>query len=404
MTPNARRAFLWSSLGLLVTGFIVWSFWPQAVAVDLATVKRGALRVEVSDEGRTRVREIFQLSAPVHGRLLRIERHAGDAVTGGQTILAELLPIAPSFLDVRTRAQAESAVKSAEAARNLAAAEVTRARAELAFASSERARAETLVKSEAISRSNLERAQLAYNTAAAQLATAQAALRVKDFDLVSAKALLIDPSNPASVQRERASISLIAPVSGRILRVLHENEAVVASGSPILEIGDPENLEVVVELISEEAVNVREGASAVITDWGGGAPLNARVRRVEPSGFTKVSALGVEEQRVNVLLDITDPRLKWHALADGFRVIANIVVWQQDDVIQVPVSAMFRNGNGWAVFAVRSGRAVLTPIEIGKSNEKASQVLGGLIVGDQVVVHPSDRVGDGVRVTDRGGK
>lgn len=401
MTPNVRRAALWSVLGLLVAAAIAWSFWPRAVEVDIATVTRGPMRVAVADEGRTRVREIFQLSAPVNGRLLRIEKHAGDTVVGGETVVADLLPTAPSFLDVRTRAQAESAVKSAEAARSLAAAEVTRARAELAFASSERTRAETLVLSDSISRANLERAQLAYNTAAAQLATALAALRVKDSDFTAAKASLIDPSAAAATERDRTVIPLVAPVSGRILRVLHENEAVVAAGAPILEIGDPRNLEILVELISEEAVKVREGAPATITDWGGIAPLNARVRRIEPSGFTKISALGVEEQRVNVLLDPTDPPAKWSALADGFRVIVNIEIWRQDAVVQVPVSAMFRHGSGWAVFAVRSGHATLTQVIAGKRNDEASQILGGLKVGDQVVVHPSDRVSDGVRLVQR---
>jgi len=400
MTPNKRRALLWSALGLLLAVVLIWSFWPRAVAVDVATVVRAPMRVDVSDEGRTRVREAFQLSAPVSGRLLRIEKHAGDAVIGGKTVVADLLPTAPSFLDVRTRAQAESAVKAAEAARSLAAAEVTRARAELAFALSERTRAETLVQSESISRANLERAQLAYNTAAAQLATSLAALRVKESDLVTAKALLIDPTT-AAAERDRGAIPLVAPVSGRILRVLHENEAVVAAGTPILEIGDPKNLEIVVELISEEAVKVHEGAPATITDWGGNVPLNARVRRIEPSGFTKISSLGVEEQRVNILLNLTDPVQKWVALADGFRVIANIQIWQQRDAVQVPVSALFRNGQGWAVFAVRSGRAVLTPVEVGRSNESRSQILRGLKVGDQIVVHPSDRVSDGVRVSTR---
>jgi len=400
MTPNTRRVLLWSTLGLLLAVVLIWSFWPRAVAVDVATVVRAPMRVDVSDECRTRVREAFQLSAPVSGRLLRIEKHAGDAVTGGKTVVADLLPTAPSFLDVRTRAQAESAVKAAEAARTLAAAEVTRARAELAFALSERTRAETLALSESISRANLERAQLAYNTAAAQLATTLAAMRVKESDLVTAKALLIDPT-AAAVERDRAAIPLVAPVSGRILRVLHENEAVVAAGTPILEIGDPKNLEIVVELISEEAVKVHEDAPATITDWGGNVPLNARVRRIEPSGFTKVSSLGVEEQRVNILLDLTDPVQKWATLADGFRVIANIQIWQQHDAVQVPVSALFRNGQGWAVFAVRSGRAALTPVEVGRSNESKSQIVRGLKVGDQVVVHPSDRVSDGVRVSTR---
>jgi HlyD family secretion protein len=233
------------------------------------------------------------------------------------------------------------------------------------------------------------------------VATAQAALQAKEFDLETAKALLIDPSDTAATRRQRASIPLLAPVSGRILRVLHEDESVVAAGTPIVEIGDPKNLEIVVELISEDAVKVREGAAARITDWGGSDVLNARVRRVEPSGFTQVSALGIEEQRVNVLLEFTDPPERWAPIANGFRVVAHIVIWQEAAVLQVPVPAMFRSGKGWAVFVVRDGRAVLVPIEVGRSNDETGQVLSGLRAGDSVIVHPSDQVVDGVRVTPR---
>jgi HlyD family secretion protein len=399
MTPNTRRTLLAAALGLLVAAALVWSFWPRPVPVEIASVTRGAMRVDVSDEGRTRVREIYQLSAPVDGRLLRVEVHAGDMVEGGKTIVAELLPTAPSFLDVRTRAQAESAVKSAEAARTLAAAEVTRAKAELAFVVSDLKRATTLAQSDAISRANLERAQLAYDTAAAQLATAQAALKAKEFDLQSAKALLIDPTGVSN--RQQIGIPIVAPVSGRVLRVLHENEAVLAAGAPIVEIGDPQKLEIVVELISEDTVKVRTGDAATITDWGGAGTLNARVRRVEPSGFTKISALGVEEQRVNVLLDFTDAPEKWTSIADGFRVVVHITIWRKPDTLRVPASAMFRHGDGWAVFAVRDGRAILTPIEIGQSNDEMAEVLKGLQDGDSVIAHPSDRVTDGARITPR---
>jgi HlyD family secretion protein len=347
------------------------------------------------------VREIYQVSAPVMGQLLRVEKHAGDLVTGGKTVVADLLPTSPSFLDVRTRSQAEAAVKSADAARNLAIAELRRARAELAFASSDLRRAKGLVAANALARADLERAQLRHDTASALVATAQAALQAKEFDLETAKALLIDPSDTEATRRQRASIPLLAPVSGRILRVLHEDESVVAAGTPIVEIGDPKNLEIVVELISEDAVKVREGAAARITDWGGSDVLNARVRRVEPSGFTKVSALGIEEQRVNVLLEFTDPPEKWAPIANGFRVVAHIVIWQEAAVLQVPVPAMFRSGKGWAVFVVRDGRAVLVPIEVGRSNDETGQVLSGLRAGDSVIVHPSDQVVDGVRVTPR---
>jgi HlyD family secretion protein len=401
MTPNLRRLLLWSALGLAVAAALVWSFWPEAVPVETVPVTRGAMAVEVSDEGRTRVREVYQLAAPVGGRLLRIEKHAGDAVTGGETVVGDLLPTAPSFLDVRSRAQAESAVKSAQAALSLAAAEVRRAKAELDFAVSDLRRAQALAKSDAVSQSTLERAQLTRNTAAAQLATADAARRAKEFDLEAAKALLIDPQDASAAERQRSSIPLIAPVSGRILRVLHESETVVPAGTAILEIGNPQSLEIVVEFISEDAVKIHTGDAATITDWGGNVPLPARVRRVEPSGFTKTSALGVEEQRVNVLLDFVDPPSRRPAIADGFRVVAHVVIWRKPDVVQVPLSATFRAGKGWAAFAVRNGRAVLTPVEIGKSNDEFAQVLGGLNPKDRVIVHPSDRVRDGVGVAER---
>lgn len=398
MSPNTRRTLLMIAIGMLVAAALAWSFWPRPVAVELAAVSRGPMQVDVSDEGRTRVREIYQISAPVTGRLLRVEVHPGDMVVGGQTKVAELLPLAPSFLDVRTRAQAQSAVGAALAARNLAAADVTRAKAELAFAAADLKRATALGPEGFISKANLERAQLAHDTAAAQLATAHAALRVKESDLEAARALLIDPTGTHPAQ---AGIAIIAPVSGRVLRVPHESEAVLAAGTPILELGDSRQLEIVADLISEDAVKVHEGDTATITDWGGTGILNARVRRIEPSGFTKISALGVEEQRVNILLDFTDPSSRRDRIADGFRVIVHITIWRSSMALRVPVAAMFRQGADWAVFAVQGGRARLTRIAIGHSNDDVAQVVSGLTEGTDVVLHPSDRVADGTRVAAR---
>ncbi len=401
MVPARRRILIWSVLGALVVSGLVWSFWPEPVPVDMASVTRGPMQVSVSDEGRTRVREVYRVSAPVSGRLLRIDRHAGDKVIGGETVVGDLLPTAPSFLDVRSHAQAEAAVKSAEAAKDLAAAEVRRAKADLAFAVSDLKRAQSLVIGGAISKAELEHAQLAYATKAAQLASAEAALQVKDFDLQTAKALLMNPGSADASARQAASIALLAPVSGEVLRVLHESEAIVTAGTPLFEIGDPADLEVVVEMISEDAVGIRKGAPATLTDWGGVTPLKARVRLVEPSGFTKISALGVEEQRVNVLLDFAEPHSRWASMADGFRVIAHIVIWQSENALRVPISAMFRNGNGWAVFVVRDGRARLTPVRIGHANDEMAEVLAGLEVGERVIIHPSDRVRNSVRVEAR---
>jgi HlyD family secretion protein len=397
MSPSLRRFLPAVAIGLIVIAALAWSFWPRPVPVDVASVSTGPMEVTVSDEGRTRVREIYQLSAPVNGRLLRIEVHAGDAVIAGKSAVGELLPIAPSFLDVRTRTQAEAAVKSAEAARALAVAELNRAKAELAFAASDLKRATLLEKSEAISTANVERSHLAYNTASAQYQTAKAALQAKEYDLDAARALTIEPSEAGSRFMQKG-IPLIAPVSGRVLRVLHESESTLAAGTPIMEIGNPGWLEVVAELISEDAVKVHEGDAAIITDWGGTGELHARVRRVEPSGFTKISALGVEEQRVNVLLDFTDPAERWRKIADGYRVTVRIVVWRSPEVLCVPTTAMFRHGNGWAVFAAREGRAVLTPISIGHSNDEVAEVLKGLRYGDRIIVHPSDRVANGSAV------
>ena len=401
MVPARRRILIWSVLGALVVSGLVWSFWPEPVPVDMASVTRGPMQVSVSDEGRTRVREVYRVSAPVSGRLLRIDRHAGDKVIGGETVVGDLLPTAPSFLDVRSRAQAEAAVKSAEAAKDLAAAEVRRAKADLAFAVSDLKRAQSLIAGGAISRAELEHAELAYATKAAQLASAEAALQVKDFDLQTAQALLMNPGSADAPARQAASIALLAPVSGEVLRVLHESEAVVATGTPLFEIGDPKDLEVVVEMISEDAVGIHKGAPATLTDWGGAGPLRAQVRLVEPSGFTKISALGVEEQRVNVLLDFTEPHSRWASMADGFRVIAHIIIWQSENVLQVPISAMFRSGGGWAVFAVRDGRARLTPVRVGHVNDETAEVLAGLEVGERVIIHPSDRVRNGVRIETR---
>lgn len=397
MTPAVRRTLLITATGLVVAAALAWSFWPRSVAVELAAISRGPMQVEVSDEARTRVRETYQISAPVSGRLLRVEVHPGDMVEGGKTRVAELLPVAPSFLDVRTRSQAEAAVKSAEAARNLAAADLTRARAELAFARSELKRATALGTSGYISKANLERAQLQRNTAAAQVATAQAALRARDFDLEAARALLIDPTGKTA-ESSQAGVPIIAPVSGRVLRVLQESEAVLQPGTAVVDIGDPAQIEIVADLISEDAVKVHDGDPATITDWGGPGALHARVRRVEPSGFTKISALGVEEQRVNVLLDFTDPRARWNRISDGFRVIAHITIWRSQNVLRVPVSALFRQGADWAVFVVRDGRARLKSVVIGRSNDDVAEVQAGLGDGDQVVLHPSDRIADGTKI------
>jgi HlyD family secretion protein len=393
-----RRELVWAGVGLALVAFFLYAFWPRAIVVDLGEVTRGPLRVTVSDEGQTRIREVFTVSAPLSGRLLRVERHAGDVVTGGSTVVAQLEPTDPSFLDIRTRAQAEAAVKAAEAALSLASAELDRARAELDFASSELKRTTALVEKGTASQVALDRARLAYRTSQAQLATADAAHHVKEFELETAKALLIDP---AQRQTSGSAIPLLTPVTGRILRVMQESEAVLTPGTPIMEIGDTSDLEIEVDLLTTDAVAVKAGAPARITGWGGPGSLNAKVRLIEPYGFTKVSALGIEEQRVKVIVDLIDPPDKWAGLGHGYRVDVAIVVDEIKNAVRVPLGALFRSDKSWAVFRVERGRARETKIEIGPSDGTEAAVLKGLKPGTRVVLYPSDRVREGARVAAR---
>ncbi len=402
MAATWRRNLALAVITVLVIGALVYAFLPQPVPVDLAEVSRGALQVTVDDEGRTRVKEIYVVSAPVAGRVLRIESHVGDPVTAGATVLATIQPTAPTFLDPRGRAQAEAAVHAAEAALQLAEAQLARAQAELEFARSDLARARKLARGDTISRKALDNAQRQFKTSKAAVAAAEATLRVKTYDLETAKATLIEPGSEAAARREEnCCVSVRAPVDGSVLRLVQESEAVIAAGAPLVEIGDPRDLEVVVDLLSRDAVRVREGAAVTIDEWGGEATVAGRVRRIEPTGFTKVSALGIEEQRVNVIIDFTDPPERWQLLGHGYRVEARIVVWQSEDVLKVPVSALFRHGEAWAVFVVEDGRARLREVAVGHRNSQAAEVLEGLEDGKHVVLYPSDRIFDGAAVTMR---
>lgn len=399
MTLPLRRIVAWTIVGLSVAGAIFWSFSPQSEMVDLAVVTKGPLQVTVQDEARTRVRDAYVVSAPVGGRLLRVPNYPGDDVIAGYTIVAQLEPSEPAFLDARARAQAEARVKAATAARALSAADVRQTQAEVDNAASELKRVEALAPRGLVARVELERAQMRQQKAAAALESARAALSVKQFELENARMLLVDYSgaNPETLP----FVSLKAPVTGRIFRVLQKSESVVAAGTPILEIGNPGDLEVAADLLSTDAVKVKPGATAWITDWGGSSELAARVRLIEPSGFTKFSALGVEEQRVKVILDIVEPRGAWTQLGDGFRVNVRIAIWESNDAVRVPLGALFRDGQSWSAYLAKEGRAVLVPIEIGQVNGRDAQVIAGLTEGDEVVLHPSDRIGDGTPIAER---
>jgi len=385
---------------VVLVGFFVYAFLPDPVAVDMTTLERGPMTVHVRDEGRTRVRDIYVVSAPVSGHLLRLDGQVGDTVQAGETLIARFLPNDPAFLDARTRRQAEAAVRSARAALSLAEAEKRKAEAQLEFARAEAARAQRLSERGSYSGADLERAELALKTAKAAFETARAAAQVRAAELENAQAVLTNPGedDPAD---EDGIVEVVAPTDGRILRVLQESETVVAAGTPLVELGDPEQMEVVVDVLSRDAVRIREGAAVEITGWGGDHSLAGTVRRVEPYGFTKVSALGIEEQRVNVIIDLDAPASEWQALGHGFRVDAAITVWSGDDVLRVPTSALFRHEGDWAVFLVRDGKAQRARIAVGRNNGEVAQVLDGLRAGDNVVVHPSERIRDGISVVSR---
>ena len=385
--------------GVVVVGLVMMTFRAQPVLQDVDSVTRGRVEVSVHGEGKTRVRENYVISAPVTGSIMRIEFEPGDEVIAGETVVATIEPADPTFLDARSQAQAEARVKGAEAALDLAKAEVVRKEAELEFADKEMIRAEELSQNQTISQRTLDQRILDVKMHKAELLTARSNMRMAGFDLENAKAMLMGPD--AKGDSDDCCIKVRSPVSGRILRRLNESERVVQVGTPLLELGDLADMEVEVDLLSADAVKVEAGDRVYIDHWGGDARLLGRVVRVEPSGFTKISALGIEEQRVWVIIDIIEPRENWSSLGDGFRVEAYVVVDEAHDVTLAPISALFRNQEGWQVYQYKSGRAVLTPVQVGIKNDFYAEILGGLDEGDVVIVHPSNAVEDGTRVKTR---
>jgi len=374
---------------------------PQAVPVDIQAVEPKSLVVTVNEEGETRVRDIFVLSSPVAGRMLRIEAEAGDEVVADETVIAEIEPVDPTFLDFRSEAQAQAAVRAAESAKVLAQAEVDQWQAELDFARSELERAQELIVDNTISQRDLDDAERSERTAKATVATKIAALQVRNFELERARAELLSPTEAKRNRENCQCIPILSPVDGRILQVITESEGVVSAGEPLLEIGDPTDLEIMVDLLSADAVRVAPGQRVIIEGWGGGQPLEGKVRRVEPFGFTKVSALGIEEQRVNVLIDIVSPNTQWLRLGHGYQVDLRIVLWESNNIITLPLTSLFRVGEQWTVFVEEDGVARGRAIEIGNRNGLEAEIVKGLVVGERVILYPSDAVLDGVSVSER---
>jgi HlyD family secretion protein len=379
-------------LALGVVALVVVAFLPSPIKVETARVTRGPLQVTVDEEGEARAHDRFVVASPIAGRLRRVELHDGDPVSLNQVVAV----INPLPIDQRERAEITARVQAAEALKRSADEAVEHASADHEQAKRDLRRAEDLVEGGVISRQSLEQARNAETISKNELEAARFKAQAAASDVNVAKAGLI------AVESERSGASRIvtlrSPVRGRVLRVLEKSERVVSSGTPIITVGDPRKLEVVVDLLSTDAVKVKPGAAMLLENWGGEAPMRARVRTVEPSAFTKVSALGIEEQRTNVVADFVDPP---GPLGDGYRVEARIIIWEAESVLKIPSSAPFRHGDGWSVFVVQERKAIMRQVEIGHRSQFEAEVLKGIEEGAQVVLHPTNQIRDGSRVEAR---
>lgn len=397
----AKRLMMAAAAGLIAVGFF-WAMRTKPVAVDIETVTRAPLAVTVDEEGKTAIKNVYAVSAPIAGKVLRSPVKSGDVVEKGKSIVAIIQPPPPSLIDVRSKAELESAAQAAAATLALAEAELAQAKADLLFSEADLTRARELSKRAVASERTLQQAQINVDTRTAAVARANANVSLRKRELESAQVRLLTPDQ--SFVERLADIACCfevkSPESGRVLKVIAESETIVQSGAPLLEIGNPQDLEVSVELLSSDAVRVERAAKAKIDGWGGPS-LPAHVTKVYPSGFTKVSALGIEEQRVKVLLDFDGAKEDRARLGHDFRVFARIEVYNNPQALRVPLPALFRRGDNWAVYIVEDGAARERRIEIGERNQAHAEVVSGLDEGDRIILHPSDKVSDGVPVTAR---
>ena len=404
---TARRLpgrLLAAAVILGVVGAVAWGLAPRPVRVDLRTVGRGSLAVRVADDGVTRIRERHVVRAPLAGRMSRVGLHAGDGVAAGTTLITSIDPPDPALLDPRAEADALARVETAKAVLDLAEQALARARVQEEYTAADLGRAKELFPTKAVTHEQLDEAERAWKTAVDDVAEAEQEIHVARH-LVQVTEAAFVRSRPARSGAPRPGaadwrLDITAPIDGRVLRVVREGEGPVEAGADIVEVGDPRDLEAVIDLVSEDAVKVEPGDRCEITGWGGG-PLAGRVRLVEPRGFTKVSPLGVEEQRVNVIVDLDVPPDVRPTLGDDFRVEAAITIDEAHDAVLVPLAALFRRDDREAVFVAADGRARLVPVTIGRRGDRTAEVLQGLVGGEQVIAYPPDSVADGTRVVPR---
>lgn len=391
-----RKLVFWGVVTGVIAIVAVAALWPQPEAVEVAVVERGWLEVSVQEEGKTRIKDRYVVSAPVTGQLLRIELRPGDKILQGQTLLATIQPGDPGLLDARQISQAKAQVEAAKVHVDRANATKEQAAVAAGLAETTYSRARQLLAEKSISQNEFDQHEAEYRSSRESLRVANFETEIAQFELEQAEAAV---RHFTSEDEGDYRFEIRSPIDGQVLKVIQESATVVNSGAPLLEVGNPSDLEVVVDVLSSDAVKIETGDAVELTQWGGERPLLGEVTVVEPSAFTRISSLGVEEQRVNVVADFREPSETLHKLGDGYRVAARVIVWKEPDVLKVPNSALFRVDQKWTVFVVRNGRAVETPIVIGQRNEFHSQVLDGLSVGDPVVIYPSDLVHDGTSVS-----
>ena len=381
---------------LVIVFLIVQGFQPQPVVVNVAQAERGPMRVTVEEEGKTRVIDRFVVSAPIAGFARRVEMDVGDLVKRG-TVLVRLDPLRARVLNPRSRAEATARVAAAEASLSAAKQDVEAAATDASFRESELRRTRELFEFSTIPKQNLDQAETDSRRAQATLRSSQFSVEVARHQLeVARTALRYSAAQQAG--RPSETVAIQSPVSGRVLKLIHESEGVVQAGQALVEIGDPRGLEVEVEVLSADAVKLTPGTRTLLERWGGEWPLEAEVRTVEPVGFTKISALGVEEQRVLVIADIVSPPEEWQRLGDGYRVEAQFVLWEEAEVLQIPGNTLFRRGDGWAVFVIEAGMARRREVTLGRRNGLAAQVLSGVQQGETLIVHPDEAIDEGVEV------
>jgi HlyD family secretion protein len=382
----------------VVAAALAYGFWPVPINVEVAAAKRGTLQVTVNDDGKTRIREKYIVSAPVAGKLLRVELEEGDAVNEGQTVLARIEPRDPTLLDARALAEAEARVRAAEAAVRQAEATLQRAGEACELAQHDYARARDLVQTNAMPMSEFDQAEHRERMAQADVRSGEFAVAVAKFEFDLAKAALLRTQPPSDGDEAPTTLTIASPVNGQVLHVLQENAGVVTPGTPLLEIGDLHDLEMVIDVLSTDAVKIQPGAKIFVEHWGGDGELEGTVRLVEPSAFLKISALGVEEQRVNVIADFTSPFEQRMTLGDEYRIEARIVVDTGSDVVKVPRGVLLREGDRWNVFRVTGGRAALQAVETGKTDGLQAEIVSGVSAGDVLILHPTDKIQEGTRV------